>query len=113
MTKRFSLNRDPSFYRRQDFRMIGFSILVVLGPWALFPVLDPIGISFIALNMGMFVGVAIAFCGVAASLGKWGLHSRKYTILMIAIFTGLAAVEIALTSWGQWYWAMERGYFLD
>ena len=113
MKRIIKLNRDPKYYIRQDFKMLGLSMIAVLGPWALFPMLDKIDLSYLTLKLGIMLGIVITICGIAASLGRWGMHSKRYTLAMIGTFVLLGVTELKILVWSQWYWAMERGFFLD
>jgi hypothetical protein len=81
--------------------------------WAVFPVLEERNLGYHVWHFSCLLGFMIAGFGIACWIAERlsGIRSSSWIMLPILVCFGIAAM--ALRFFGDFYWAFDRGYFLD
>ena len=101
----------------RKFHLIAVSLVaaptVMVASWLVFPVLESHNLGYSAFHLSCILGLGIAITGIGGWIAERMTSERSPSWLGLMVIVGFAAGAIAARYFGDFYWAFDRGYFLD
>ena len=108
--------KDLATYSRK-LHMIALCLVVVptlIGlAWIFFPFLEGRNLGYRAWHFSCLLGFAMAGFGVTCWIAERLNGDRSPSLGALLLLTGFGIGAIALRFFGDFYWAFDRGFFLD
>ena len=86
---------------------------VVAAAFVVFPVLERHNLGYSTFHISCELGFCLAMIGIAAWIVERVTLVRSSSWISFIVFAGYAVGAVWLRFMGDWYWAFERGYFLN
>lgn len=86
---------------------------IIGSAWILFPFLEARGLGYSAWHMACILGLLISGLGIACWIAErlGGVETPSWFALLGLSTLGIGAISLRI--FGDFYWAFDRGYFLD
>ena len=81
--------------------------------WIVFPFLEARNLGFRAWHFSCYLGFMVAGFGIVCWLAEKLYGGSSPSWFAVLILAGLGLGVVALRFYGAFYWAFDRGYFLN
>lgn len=81
--------------------------------WIAFPFLEERNLGYAAWHQACFLGFAFTGLGTVCWVAEKLSRRTPQSWFVLVTLLGLGLTAVALRFFGDFYWAFERGYFLD